>query len=61
MRGHKARYVVADDAAFIRAVTNEALRIAEYPTDVPCPKCGADLDDGECEECERVAPLDFDT
>lgn len=25
-----------------------------------CPKCGADLDDGECEECERSAPLDFD-
>lgn len=29
--------------------------------DDQCPKCGADLDDGECEECERVAPLDFDT
>lgn len=28
--------------------------------DQQCPKCGADLDDGECEECERSAPLDFD-
>ena len=46
MRGASTRYVVADDAAFI---------------DDQCPKCGADLDDGECEECERVAPLDFDT
>jgi len=34
---------------------------AAFTDDEQCPTCGAEMDDGECEECERVAPLDFDT
>lgn len=42
----------------------QAIAALRAPVDLPdddqCPTCGAEMDDGECEECERAAPLDFD-